>query len=197
VQQRRARAQQQQQQQQQQRGAVHCAATADQAAATSSAPRPPSSSATAELDAQPDPPVEHAPQPHVLAPPPAAAALQAALADFEDLQHGAPPTPADVDAAAGALAAAEAAAAELPPPVPTDVLLEFEQKLEADVSSVFLTLAAVTGVICYWRGVWSLLDYFMGDSVLGDVCCMIVGLTIVLWIRLSGAKVATSFWPPG
>jgi hypothetical protein len=45
--------------------------------------------------------------------------------------------------------------------------------------------------------VWSLLDALMGDSVLGDICCIIVGLTIVLWIRLSGAKVATSFWPPG
>lgn len=43
----------------------------------------------------------------------------------------------------------------------------------------------------------SLLDSLLGDSVLGDVSCIIVGLTIVLWIRLSGAKVATSFWPPG
>ncbi|KIZ02938.1 hypothetical protein MNEG_5018 [Monoraphidium neglectum] len=104
---------------------------------------------------------------------------------------------ADATAEAGDAAAAAAEAAELPPPVPTDVLLEFEQKLEADISSVGLTLTAVTGVIIFWRGVWSLLDYYMGDSVLGDVCCIIVGLTIVLWIRLSGAKVATSFWPPG
>jgi hypothetical protein len=59
---------------------------------------------------------------------------------------------------------------------------------------VFLTLTAVTGVIIYWRGVWALLDHFIGDSVLGDICCMIVGLTLVLWIRLSGAKVA-NFWP--
>jgi hypothetical protein len=38
---------------------------------------------------------------------------------------------ADATAEAGDAAAAAAEAAELPPPVPTDVLLEFEQKLEA------------------------------------------------------------------
>jgi hypothetical protein len=58
------------------------------------------------------------------------------------------------------------------------------------------TLCAVTGVIIFWRGVWSLLDYFMGDSLFGDVCCIFAGLIIVLWIRLSGIKVATSLWPP-
>lgn len=51
-------------------------------------------------------------------------------------------------------------------------------------------------VIIFWRGVWSLLDYFMGDSLLGDICCIVVGLSIVLWIRLSGVKVAPTFWPP-
>ena len=136
----------------------------------------------------------------VLTPPPAALQLQAAIAELQELQ-AAPAGAADEAATAAAAAAAvvEAAAevAEMPPPVPTDVLLEFEQKLEADIASVFLTLAAVTGVIIFWRGVWSLLDYFLGDSLLGDLCCIIVGLTIVLWIRLSGAKVATSFWPPG
>jgi len=36
----------------------------------------------------------------------------------------------------------------------------------------------------------------LGDSVFGDICCIIVGLTIVLGIRLSGLKVSSSFWPP-
>lgn len=132
------------------------------------------------------------PHPHVLSQPAAALQLQQAL---QELQHS-----SDAEGAAAAATAAEtaaAAAAELPPPVPTDVLLEFEKKLEADIMSVLLTLTAVTGVIIFWRGVWSLLDYYMGDSVLGSVCCIFTGLTIVLWIRLSGAKVATSFWPPG
>lgn len=43
----------------------------------------------------------------------------------------------------------------------------------------------------------SLLDHLMGDTIVGDLCCMAVGLTLVLWLRLSGAKVATTLWPPG
>lgn len=38
------------------------------------------------------------------------------------------------------------------------MLTEFEQVLEEDLASVSVTLAAVTGVIIFWRGVWSLLD---------------------------------------
>ncbi|GLC42284.1 hypothetical protein PLESTF_001144100 [Pleodorina starrii] len=80
-------------------------------------------------------------------------------------------------------------------PVPEDVIAEFEHKLEADLQTVGVTLTAILGVIIFWRGVWALLDHFIGDSVVGDVCCIIVGLTIVLYIRLSGMKIA-SFWPP-
>ncbi|PNH03166.1 hypothetical protein TSOC_010794 [Tetrabaena socialis] len=80
-------------------------------------------------------------------------------------------------------------------PIPEDVLEEFEHKLEADLQTVGVTLTAVMGVIIFWRGVWSLLDHFIGDSVLGDVACVIAGLTIILYIRLTGMKIA-SFWPP-
>jgi hypothetical protein len=192
-------------QQQSPRRATRVAAGADQ-------PQPQVSAAATVLDDDPEADADAAAaaaaspepqQPHVLSTPPAALQLQAALAELEELQHAqqaaaasapASPQAAAADAAATAVAeaaaeAAAAAAAELPPPVPTDVLLEFEQKLEADITSVLLTLTAVTGVIIFWRGVWSLLDHYMGDSVLGDVCCVIAGLTIVLWIRLSGAKV--------
>eukprot|EP00877_Chromochloris_zofingiensis_P007724 jgi/Chrzof1/3204/Cz12g15220.t1 len=82
------------------------------------------------------------------------------------------------------------------PSVPPDLLREFEHKLEADLKTVGVTLTAVTGVIIFWRGVWSLLDSIVGDSVFGDICCIFVGLIIVLWIRLSGVKVASTFWPP-
>ncbi|KAI8464056.1 MAG: hypothetical protein J3K34DRAFT_462122 [Monoraphidium minutum] len=126
--------------------------------------------------------------PHVLAPQsPAALQLQQAL-----LRDGAL-------GAAGALAHTNSGERleKLPPVLPDVLLFHFEKKLEADLSSVGLTLAAVTGVIIYWRGVWSLLDVLVGDSVLGDLCCMAAGLTLVLWLRLSGAKVTTSFWPPG
>jgi hypothetical protein len=36
----------------------------------------------------------------------------------------------------------------------------------------------------------------LGDSIFGDLCCIMVGLIIVLGIRLSGTKVSSSFWPP-
>lgn len=76
------------------------------------------------------------------------------------------------------------------------MLTEFEHELEEDLASVAVTLTAVTGVIIFWRGVWSLLDYLLGDSIFGDICCIFVGLIIVLGIRLSGVKVSSSFWPP-
>jgi hypothetical protein len=38
---------------------------------------------------------------------------------------------------------------------------------------------------------------FLGDSIFGDICCIFVGLTIVLGIRLSGVKVSSNFWPNG
>lgn len=48
--------------------------------------------------------------------------------------------------------------------VPPDVLAEFEHKLEEDLTSVAVTLTAVTGVIIFWRGVWSLLDCKQGHG---------------------------------
>lgn len=91
----------------------------------------------------------------------------------------------------------EEASLQLPllPTVPQLVIDEFEHKLEADLQTVAVTITAILGVIVFWRGVWSLLDHFIGDSVLGDLCCIVVGLSIVLYIRLAGLKIA-SFWPP-
>jgi hypothetical protein len=78
--------------------------------------------------------------------------------------------------------------------LPNDFLQEFERRLEADVATIAATVTAVTGVIFFWRGVWSLLDHFIGDSVSGDVGCCVLGLCIIFWIRISGARLGT-FWP--
>ncbi len=71
---------------------------------------------------------------------------------------------------------------------------EVPPSLASCPSQVGTTLVAITGVIIFWRGVWSVLDHVIGDSVFGDVCCIVVGLTIILGIRISGARVA-DFWP--
>lgn len=42
--------------------------------------------------------------------------------------------------------------------VPPEALTDFAHELEEDLASVAVTLTAVTGVIIFWRGVWSLLD---------------------------------------
>uniref|UniRef100_A0A7S0RSU2 Uncharacterized protein n=1 Tax=Chlamydomonas leiostraca TaxID=1034604 RepID=A0A7S0RSU2_9CHLO len=75
-----------------------------------------------------------------------------------------------------------------------DAWQEFEQKLEADLATVGTTILGILGVIIFWRGVWSLLDYILGDGPLGDLFCILAGLGIILYIRLAGLRVG-SFWP--
>lgn len=55
--------------------------------------------------------------------------------------------------------------------------------------------ALAAGVITWWRGVWALLDHFLGDSLFGDCMCIFSGLLIILYLRFSGAKL-TNFFPP-
>jgi hypothetical protein len=53
---------------------------------------------------------------------------------------------------------------------------EFEKRLEADLGTVFNTLVALFAVVSYWRGIWALLDNLFGDSVAGDLACVLMGL---------------------
>ena len=55
------------------------------------------------------------------------------------------------------------------------------------------TILAVSAVITFWRGLWSLLDHYVGDSELGDVVCMLTGLGIILYIRLARLRLG-NFW---
>ena len=50
-----------------------------------------------------------------------------------------------------------------------------------------------TGVITWWRGVWALLDHYIGDSVFGHIMCVFLGLMIILYIRFAGFKLANFF----
>ncbi|GAX73203.1 hypothetical protein CEUSTIGMA_g656.t1 [Chlamydomonas eustigma] len=79
--------------------------------------------------------------------------------------------------------------------IPEDVIKEFEMKLEGDLKSVGATLLAGIGVICWWRGVWALLDHYIADSVFGHIMCIVTGLMIILYVRVSGMKLANLFPP--
>ena len=58
---------------------------------------------------------------------------------------------------------------------------------------ILAVCTAVAGVITWWRGVWALLDHYIGDSVFGHVMCIVLGLMIILYIRFSGFKLANFF----
>ncbi|KAK9826101.1 hypothetical protein WJX81_003125 [Elliptochloris bilobata] len=55
-----------------------------------------------------------------------------------------------------------------------------------------LTLLACTGVIMYWRGVWSLWDLLVGTSLWSDLASIAVGLAVMLTFRLMGAELLSA-----
>jgi hypothetical protein len=65
---------------------------------------------------------------------------------------------------------------------------EAEKKLEADISTVMVTVLFMVAVIIFEYGVQSLLDHFLGDSVTGSVSCILGGLGMVFSVKLSGFK---------
>lgn len=75
-----------------------------------------------------------------------------------------------------------------------DAWAEFEKRLEADLQTVANTLLALFAVVSYWRGIWALLDHVFGDNPLGDFVCVLMGLGIIIYIRLTGLRIG-SFWP--
>lgn len=60
-----------------------------------------------------------------------------------------------------------------------------EKKLEADFSAVGYAILLMVAVILYDRGWNNLLDRF-DESVLGDLCCILVGLGIVFGVKFMG-----------
>ena len=65
---------------------------------------------------------------------------------------------------------------------------EAERKLEADFTTLMVTILFMVAVIVFEYGVQSLLDHFLGDSVTGSVSCILVGLGMVFSVKLSGFK---------
>lgn len=66
--------------------------------------------------------------------------------------------------------------------------------MNSDFRSLGVTTLAFTGVVTFWRGFWTVLDDFVGESLSGHILCAFLGLGIVLWLRISGAQMA-KIWP--
>ncbi|KAI8467894.1 MAG: hypothetical protein J3K34DRAFT_471300 [Monoraphidium minutum] len=100
--------------------------------------------------------------------------------------------------AAAPPAAAPPARAAAPPPWLAALhlpawLVEAEQRLEADLPTIGLTILFMTALIAYERGVQSLLDNVFGDSPKGSVACITMGLFLVFGVKLSGVRF-TALW---
>ncbi|EFJ52158.1 hypothetical protein VOLCADRAFT_116195 [Volvox carteri f. nagariensis] len=78
-----------------------------------------------------------------------------------------------------------AEAAVYRPPFPPTLLQDMEAKLEADLTTVGVTILFAVGFISLEFGINDLIEHYFGDSLLSDVVCVWVGLAVVFWVRLS------------
>lgn len=53
-----------------------------------------------------------------------------------------------------------------------------------DLKANLNTLVALTGVVIFERGVWTLWDVVFGDSLISEVASVVVGLFIMLAVRI-------------
>jgi len=68
-----------------------------------------------------------------------------------------------------------------------------ERRLEAKVPAIGNSIVLMTAVIAYDFGVNNVLDRLLGESPLGSLSCILVGLGMVVGVRLAGFKVL-NFW---
>eukprot|EP00775_Hariotina_reticulata_P001293 gene1293-1634_t len=68
-----------------------------------------------------------------------------------------------------------------------------EKKLEAKFPAVGNSIVLMMAVIAYDFGVNNVLDRLLGESPLGSLSCILVGMGLVLGVRLAGFKVL-NFW---
>ncbi|KAL4427645.1 hypothetical protein ABPG75_001734 [Micractinium tetrahymenae] len=63
-----------------------------------------------------------------------------------------------------------------------------------DIKANFNTIIALTGVIMYWRGMWNLLDTWLGtDNSLANLGSLLIGLSVMLFFRILRLPLA-EFW---
>ncbi|KAK9812236.1 hypothetical protein WJX73_006111 [Symbiochloris irregularis] len=59
-----------------------------------------------------------------------------------------------------------------------------DTRVKFDVRANFYTLIAITGVVIFWRGVWTTWDYFFGFAIWSELGAIATGLGIMVFFRL-------------
>ena len=67
-----------------------------------------------------------------------------------------------------------------------------EETVRFDLRANFYTLIAITGVILYWRGIWTLWDYCFGMRLESELASIAIGLIVMVSFRLSGVSLLES-----
>ncbi|KAG2448257.1 hypothetical protein HYH02_006841 [Chlamydomonas schloesseri] len=75
--------------------------------------------------------------------------------------------------------------AVLHPLVPASLLQDIEHKLEADLTTIAVTIVFAIGFICLEFGVNDLIEIFFGHSVISDLTCIGIGLVVVFGVKVS------------
>ncbi|KAG2499834.1 hypothetical protein HYH03_002125 [Edaphochlamys debaryana] len=81
------------------------------------------------------------------------------------------------------------------PVIPTSLLQDLESKLEADISTLCVTILFAVGFITMEWGINDLMDNLFGDdNVLSSFSCIVTGLQVVFGVKFSRARVMR-LWP--
>lgn len=72
-------------------------------------------------------------------------------------------------------------------------VVEAERRLEADLTTIGITVTFMVALIVYERGVQALMDNIFGDGPKGSWACVLMGLLLVFGVKLSGARL-TAIW---
>lgn len=73
-----------------------------------------------------------------------------------------------------------------------NVLTDPNTNLKLGLQANINTLLAVTGVILFWRGIWTMCDTFLGSSLPLDLASVLIGLSIMALIKFLKLPLAES-----
>ncbi|BDA45847.1 hypothetical protein COCOBI_07-6340 [Coccomyxa sp. Obi] len=59
-----------------------------------------------------------------------------------------------------------------------------DEGIKFDVRANLYTIMAITGVVLYWRGIWTTWDFFFGFTIWSELGAILTGLAIMIAFRL-------------